>query len=77
VLAHSETSFAKAHDVTNLPIMTAGRAGGRLATGRHIAGGSDPATRVGLTVQQLMGMPVERFGQGAMETNKPVGELFA
>ena len=77
VLAHSETSFAKAHDVTNLPVMTAGRAGGRLATGRHIAGGSDPATRIGLSVQQLMGMPVERWGSGAMQTNKPVGELFA
>jgi len=76
VLAHSETSFAKAHDVTNLPVMTAGRAGGRLVTGRHIAGGSDPATRIGLTVQQLMGMPVERWGSGAMQTNKSVGELF-
>lgn len=77
VLAHSETSFAKDHDVTNLPIMTAGRAGGRIATGRHIVGGSDPATRVGLTVQQLFGIPVERWGKDAMETNKPVGELFA
>jgi len=77
VLAHSETSFAKAHDVTGLPVMTAGRAGGRVATGRHIAGGGDPATRIGLSMQQLMGLPVERWGAGAMETDKPVGELFA
>ena len=77
VLAHSETSFAKAHDVTGLPVMTAGRAGGRVATGRHITGSSGPATRIGLSVQQLMGLPVERWGQGAMETDKAVSELFA
>ena len=57
--------------------MTAGRAGGRIATGRHIAGTGDPVTRIGLTMQQLMGLPVERWGIGAMETKDPVGELFA
>ena len=57
--------------------MTAGRAGGRLATGKHITGTNDPVTRIGLTMQQLMGLPVERWGLGSMETNKPVGELFA
>jgi len=77
VMAHSETSYAKYHDVGGLPVMTAGRAGGRLTTGRHIAGTGDPVTRIGLTMQQLMGLPVERWGIGAMETNKPVGELFA
>ncbi len=77
VMAHSETSFAKVHDVVGLPVMTAGRAGGRLATGQHIAGTGDPVTRIGLTMQQLMGLPVERWGIGSMETNKSVGELFA
>lgn len=77
VMAHSETSFAKNHDVTGLPIMTAGRAGGRIVTGRHIAGTGDPVTRIGLTMQQLMGLPVERWGIGAMQTSDPVSELFA
>ena len=77
VMAHSETSFAKVHDVVGLPVMTAGRAGGRVATGRHITGTNDPVTRIGLTLQQVMGVPVERWGIGSMETDKPVGELFA
>lgn len=77
VMAHSETSFAKAHDVTGLPVMTAGRAGGRVATGQHITGSNDSATRIGLTMQQLMGLPVERWGMGAMETSSSVGELFS
>ena len=77
VLAHSETSFAKVHDVLGLPIMTAGRAGGRVKTGQHIPGTNDPVTRIGLTVQQIMGLGKERWGTGSMETAKSVGELFA
>ena len=76
VLAHSETSFAKVHDVLGLPIMTAGRAGGRVRTGLHIEGAADPVTRVGLTVQQIMGLRQERWGTQSMETTRAVGELF-
>ena len=77
VMAHSETSFARYHDVSGLPVMTAGRAGGRATTGLHLAGTGDPITRVGLSMQQLMGLRVERWGLGAMETDEPVGALFA
>jgi hypothetical protein len=77
VMAHSETSFAKIHDVLGLPIMFAGRAGGRIVSGIHVAGGGDPVTRVGLTVQQLMGLSVDRWGTGSMQTNRSIGELFA
>jgi len=77
VLAHSETSFAKVHDVLGLPIMTAGRAGGRVRTGLHIEGAADPVTRVGLSVQQVMGLRQERWGTQSMETARPVSELFA
>ena len=77
VMAHSETSFAKVHDVAGLPVMIAGRAGGRLKTGLHVAGTGDPVTRIGLTVQQVMGVPVARWGSGSMQTGKPVGEIFA
>ncbi len=77
VLAHSETSFAKVHDVSGLPVMTAGRAGGRLRTGIHVAGTNDPTTRIGLTVQQLLGLSVDKWGAGSMQTQKPIGELFA
>ncbi|MCH2173908.1 DUF1552 domain-containing protein [Myxococcota bacterium] len=77
VMAHSETSFAKIHDVLGLPIMFAGRAGGRMVSGTHVAGGGDPVTRVGLTVQQAMGLSVDRWGSGSMQTNRSISELFA
>jgi hypothetical protein len=76
VMAHSETSFAKIHDVLGLPIMLAGKAGGRIQSGIHVAGGGDAVTRVGLTMQQIMGVSVDRWGSGSMETNRAIGEIF-
>jgi len=76
VLAHSDTSFAKTHDVLGIPIMLAGRAGGRIKTGIHVAGNGEPVSRVGLTLQQIMGLPIDRWGMGAMQTAKPVGEIL-
>ncbi|GAB3275725.1 DUF1552 domain-containing protein [Parahaliea aestuarii] len=76
VLAHSETSLAKTHDVSGLPLMLAGRAGGRLRSGQHIKGRGDPVSRVGLTLQQLMGVPVSRWGTRSMETDRALTEVL-
>jgi hypothetical protein len=77
VLAHSDCSIAKAHAVEGIPVMIAGNAGGAVRTGYHLAGNGDPISRIGLTVQQAMGLPVERWGQMSMETNRTVTELVA
>ncbi len=77
VLAHSECNFAKEHTVEGIPVMLAGRAGGRIKTGLHIDGGGTPATRVGLTMQQIMGVTVDRWGTGSMDTNKTISEILA
>ena len=57
--------------------MTAGSAGGRIKTGVHIAGNGEPVTRIALTAQQVMGLSVERWGGGSMDTNQPLAELLA
>jgi hypothetical protein len=77
VLAHSDTSFAKTHLLQGVPAMTAGSAGGRLKTGIHVATNGDPVSRIGLTMQQAMRLPVERWGVGTMETNQPISQLLA
>ncbi len=77
LLAHSETSLAKTHDVSGLPLILVGRAGGRVRTGLHVKGRGDAVTRVGLTVQQLMGLPVSRWGTRSMQTDRPVSEVLA
>jgi hypothetical protein len=77
ILATSESNFAKIHSVDNLPIMVAGSAGGKWKSGQHISGNGDPSSRVGLTIQQVLGMPVTSWGDGAMRTSTPIGEVMA
>lgn len=77
IFAHSDCSIAKAHAVEGIPMMVACRAGGRIRTGFHLAGRADPASRVGLTLQQAMGLQVERWGVQSMETNRTITELTA
>jgi hypothetical protein len=76
VLAHSDCSIAKSHAVEGIPTMLAG-GGGRIRTGSHIAGNGDPISRIGLTIQQAMGLQVERWGSLSMETNRTITELLA
>lgn len=77
VLATSDTNSAKVHSIDSLPIMVAGSANGKLSTGQHIVGKGDPSSRVGLTLQQALGMPVSSWGVEPMETSSPVMALFA
>jgi hypothetical protein len=76
VMAHSETNFAKVHSVEGIPMMLAGRAGGKIKTGLHVAGGATSAARVGLTLQQAMGVPIDAWGEGGLHTNKPISEIM-
>jgi hypothetical protein len=77
ILATSESNFAKIHSVDNLPILVAGSAGGRWKSGQHVSGNGDPSSRVGLTIQQVLGLPVTDWGGGAMQTAKPIAEVMA
>ena len=77
LLGTSESNFAKLHTIDNLPIMVAGSAGGKWKQGQHIAGKGDPSSRVGLTIQQVLGMPVSTWGAGSMEASRPFAEVIA
>jgi hypothetical protein len=75
VFAHSDVQFARGHTIDGIPMMTAGSGGGRLKTGLHIAGNGEVVTRLGLTLQQVMKVPVDRWGTGTMQTSKPISEI--
>jgi len=45
VFAHSCTEFPKDHGTKNIPLLVAGSANGRLASGRHISGNGSPTSR--------------------------------
>jgi hypothetical protein len=77
VFAHSDVSYAKNHDVLGIPVMLAGKAGGKVKSGLHIQGGGETISRVGLTLQQVMGMTVDSWGLDAMNTKRPVSEILA
>ena len=75
--AFTDQSFAKIHAVDGLPIFTAGGASGRMKTGYHIPGDGSAVSRVGLTIQKAMGVSLETWGKGSMETKSPYTELLA
>jgi len=77
ILATSEANLAKLHTLESLPMVVGGTAGGRWKAGQHIAGKGDSVTRVGLTIQQALGMPVGTWGTGGNETSKTIGEVMA
>jgi hypothetical protein len=76
LMAHSDTQFAKTHSVDGIPVVLIGKAGGRIRTGLHIDGNGDPISRIGLTVQQIMGVSVDRWGSGSMQTSKSISEIL-
>ena len=77
VFASTESGYAKAHTLNNIPMFTAGLANGRLKSGLHIAASGHPVTCVGLTLQQVFGVFVNDWGIGSMNTNKTVTEVLS
>lgn len=77
VLAYTDTSNAKIHAIDGIPMFLAGSANGRIRTGMHIAGNSETTSRVGLTVQQALGLAVDAWGVESNHTNKPISEILA
>jgi hypothetical protein len=77
VFATSESNYAKLHTLDSMPILVAGSANGKWKQGQHVIGKGDPTTRVGLTVQQALGIPVSTWGTGAMQTSRPISEVLA
>lgn len=77
VYAHSDCEFAKVHSLDGVPMFTAGKLGGKVKTGMHIDGNGDPGTRLGYTVQRLMGVPIDSWGNQSLKTSREIGEIVA
>ncbi len=77
VFASTDGGFAKTHSLENIPILTAGSGGGRLKTGIHYAAKGDPVSRVGLTMQQVLGVPTDNWGTKSNNTSRTITEVVA
>jgi len=76
VFGLSETGFAKVHSLENIPMFTAGSGNGAVRTGLHVSAKGDPGSRVGLTMQQAMGVPVTTWGTDSLQTSKAITEIL-
>jgi hypothetical protein len=77
VFAFTDHGAPRLHSVRNYPLMTFGGANGRHKTGMHIPRPSDQITRIGLTAQLIMGVPVNTWGVGANRATNPISEVMA
>jgi Protein of unknown function (DUF1552) len=77
VLWQTDHGYARTHTMDDLPILTIGGGAGRLKTGMHVAATGDPTSRVGLTVQQALGVSINSWGRLSNKTSKPLTELLA
>ena len=76
LFAYTDHGAPRLHSLRNYPFLTFGSANGRMKTGMHIARPGDAATRVCLTVQQAMGVPVSAFGVGSNRVTSPISEVL-
>src|SRR4029077_7053876 len=62
IYANSDHGLARIHSLDGMAMFTAGRAGGRVKTGLHVAGDGTAATRLGYTAMKIMGLPIRTWG---------------
>jgi hypothetical protein len=76
VYAHTDCQLAKVHSIDGIPMFTAGRLNGAVKTGLHVDGKGEPGTRLGYTLQRLMGVPIGSWGEGSMKTSREISEIM-
>ena len=62
LFAYTDHGAPRLHSVRNYPFITIGDGNGRIKTGMHFPTPGDASTRVTLTMQLAMGVPVARAG---------------
>ncbi|HLU65498.1 MAG TPA: DUF1552 domain-containing protein, partial [Kofleriaceae bacterium] len=77
VLGLSEYSEGNRHSVSELPVVLAGGACGRLRRGIHVRAPGQTVSRAHLTALHAIGLQEPSFGWNGGETDAPVTEILA
>lgn len=77
IFANTDTNDARTHAIDGVPMMTVGRAGGRIKTGLHVLGQNRPTTQVGLTAMQVMGIPIQKWGVRSLQVSEPIAAIMS
>jgi hypothetical protein len=59
-----------------MAMFTAGRAGGKVKTGMHVAGDATAVTRLGYTAMKVMGLNARSWGTKSNNTSKEISEIL-
>lgn len=76
LFAYTDHGAPRLHSVRNYPVLTFGSGNGRMKTGIHVAARGDAVTRVGLTVQQAMGVTAGSWGTGSNRVTTSFSEVL-
>jgi hypothetical protein len=76
IIASSDHGYARVHSLDGMAMFTAGKLGGKIKTGLHVAGDGTAATRLSYTALKLMGCDVPSFGSKSNQTSKEIGEIL-
>lgn len=77
MLGYTDHGYARWHSLQEMPVLTAGSAGGGMKTGMHIATGGAASSRVGFTCQKALGLWGDSWGTGSNEVREPFSEVLA
>jgi len=72
----TDHGYARTHSLDNIPVLTAGRAGGKVKTGLHIDLKATAGTRVGYTALRVMGVDTPSWGVNSNNTSQEVSEIL-
>ena len=72
----TDHGYARTHSLDQIPVFTAGRAGGKVKTGLHIDGKGMAGTRVGYTALKLMGVDKSSWGVNSNNTSQEVSDIL-
>lgn len=77
IYCSSDLADGQQHTVTDYPVIVAGRAGGALLSGSHIATGGKRTSTVPLALLQAVGVQTTSFGDAMYGATEPLAELLA
>ena len=76
IVADTDHGDARIHSLEDMPVFTAGRAGGKIKTGLHLDMKGTPQARMALTAMQTFGLDMQSFGGGTNRTSSTVSEIL-
>lgn len=76
LLATTDVSYARTHQIDEYPMLVVGKAGGRLNSGVHYRSATqENACMVPLTIVRAMGLAMDEYGEGPDATSQSVASL--